>query len=357
MGHQDSVFENSRLNWLQTLRGVAALMVCCFHLRALLNEDYPLGEFLFSNGRLGVPLFFIVNGFIISYTTRAIPGDKPSEVFSFLLRRAIRIIPLYYLATFLWIFITGTFTLYFTEELPQLLLSLLFIPIGDYPPLYLGWTLNFEMFFYFLFGVCLFFGKNRHLVFFTAVLFLVFGYPFLHAQSPFAQDFSFTSVGKSTFAHPFQLLFASGVLLFLIFDKISTLKRYMLWVVPVFLLYFIWHYFKYPHFPFAELLACTLAVFAVLILEKIPFPPPPRFFIKTGDISYSIYLFHPAVIFGMEKLFDAYGMEQSIPGPVHFLVMLIAVWIASFSIHSFIEKRIMVVLGRNRIREIMRPSL
>src|SRR5690625_7758215 len=57
------------------LRGLAALLVVCFHYRYYLNESFPvvdIGDILFSNGAYGVDLFFIISGFIICYFTESI---------------------------------------------------------------------------------------------------------------------------------------------------------------------------------------------------------------------------------------------------------------------------------------------
>jgi exopolysaccharide production protein ExoZ len=130
-----------QLESIQLLRAVAALAVVAHHTP------------LFANGAWGVDLFFVVSGFIICYVT----AESGSQ---FLRKRVIRVVPLYWLGTL------GVFTLALlwpqllnrsTASVEQLVMSLFFIPFEKggvvQPMLFLGWTLNYEMFFYLLFAL------------------------------------------------------------------------------------------------------------------------------------------------------------------------------------------------------------
>ena len=103
-------------------------------------------------------LFFVISGFVIfSLTEHQVIGPR-----RFLLDRLARIAPLYWLATLLaFTAVSLGLPLYGCSSDPLLLLkSLLFIPAYSpnghlWPTLLLGWTLNYEMFFYLLFAVFL----------------------------------------------------------------------------------------------------------------------------------------------------------------------------------------------------------
>lgn len=76
------------------LRGLAALMVVFYHLKATLNNVYAqkdLGDILFNSGAFGVDLFFIISGFIIFYSTEKKESSMPLK---YMLRRFFRIYPL-----------------------------------------------------------------------------------------------------------------------------------------------------------------------------------------------------------------------------------------------------------------------
>lgn len=103
--------------------------------------------------RFGVEIFFIISGFVITHVV----GDARFDAKHFLIRRIWRVAPLYWLTTLLvaamavmmpQIFLTTAF------DLSYFLKSLFFIPdplpgTHDWRPLFkLGWTLNYEIFFY-----------------------------------------------------------------------------------------------------------------------------------------------------------------------------------------------------------------
>ena len=154
---------------IQYLRGLAALSVLVTH--AL---QWPLAEMnivLLKTGRLGVDVFFVISGFIIT----TIAGDGRFNPREFLVRRAFRILPAYWAATFLITILAIAIPAQFRTTIPTtegLIKSLLFIPSLEpkAPLLLLGWSLNFEVFFYLLFA-SLFFLKSEAR---TLVLLVIF---------------------------------------------------------------------------------------------------------------------------------------------------------------------------------------
>jgi peptidoglycan/LPS O-acetylase OafA/YrhL len=158
-----------QLEGIQYLRAVAALMVVLFHLN---THGGPLLKAFTAQFASGVDIFFVVSGFIMLITSqRATP-------FSFMARRIIRIVPLYWLltlATFAAAFLTAH------RHAPiELVKSLLFIPYLDVhgsgivlpiiPP---GWSLNLEMYFYVLFAVTLAAPLRRWAVPILGVVFVI----------------------------------------------------------------------------------------------------------------------------------------------------------------------------------------
>lgn len=148
---------------IQYLRAVAAMMVAYFHT----VEQVPAYEPIFKSYLLGglnlpsgVDIFFVISGFIM------LISNRNSTPLQFALRRIVRVVPLYWVLTAvlcvlaLWrpeLFRTTVVSLrYFVD-------SLLFIPYANpghpgemFPLLVPGWSLNFEMFFYGIFALCLF---------------------------------------------------------------------------------------------------------------------------------------------------------------------------------------------------------
>lgn len=167
---------------IQYLRAFAALSVLTYHL--------PLGS-SFTIGAAGVDVFFVISGFIMWATTE---GRQTSPT-TFLVHRAIRIIPLYWLAT---LGLVGG-AIVIPWLLPNLrptgshvLMSLFFIPHlapdgTTFPVLVPGWTLSYEVLFYILFAAGLLLPVERRQFAVTAALVtLVVAGLILSPRSPLA---------------------------------------------------------------------------------------------------------------------------------------------------------------------------
>jgi exopolysaccharide production protein ExoZ len=154
---------------LQALRALAAWTVVCHHfMQIFFNFHYqgPIGFFFSERGAVGVDIFFVISGLVIYLSTQG----KEMPAGRFLLHRAIRIVPAYWLYTALMGLMLvglGRWLPHAAVDLPHFMLSLLFIPsenpggYGLYPTLNVGWTLNYEMFFYLLFSL-VFTVRQRH---------------------------------------------------------------------------------------------------------------------------------------------------------------------------------------------------
>src|SRR5205085_10567493 len=111
----------------------------------------------------GVDLFFVISGFIMVYASERLFG-APEGGRLFLGRRIARIVPLYWAFCTLylvWVACAAATSGKSLPSLPSVLASYAFLPFdgfGDgFPrPFYtLGWTLNYEMFFYAAFAAFL----------------------------------------------------------------------------------------------------------------------------------------------------------------------------------------------------------
>ncbi|EBV2370670.1 acyltransferase [Salmonella enterica] len=139
---------------IQILRGIAALFVVCFHFRYAVNDIYAqkdIGNRLFEFGSFGVDLFFIISGFIMAMSAR-----KNENLSEFFIKRFFRIYPLYFVVLTLYILLS------FNEySFPQIIKSYLLVPIDyksempyyGYSIMAIAWTLTYEFWFYFIFGI------------------------------------------------------------------------------------------------------------------------------------------------------------------------------------------------------------
>jgi exopolysaccharide production protein ExoZ len=137
---------------IQALRGLAASLVVIAHIFEHPSRGDP--NALLLTGRFGVEIFFVISGFVMTH----VAGEGTFAPGAFAFRRIMRIVPLYWVCTLLVFAVALVAPALFkttTADVKHLVLSLFFIPAPDpqaatdWRPLFkLGWTLNYEMFFY-----------------------------------------------------------------------------------------------------------------------------------------------------------------------------------------------------------------
>jgi exopolysaccharide production protein ExoZ len=287
---------------VQYLRAIAALTVLVTHVL-----QWPLGEMqnvLISTGRLGVEIFFVLSGFIITI----IGGAGRFEPFAFARNRVGRIVPIYWLATFLVVGLATAMPSKFRTTVPTLegiVKSLLFIPsdVPKAPLLTLGWTLDFEMLFYLVFG-SLFFVKSGARAAIITVLFttLMISGRIMTDQSHIQAFYTSLSLLGFVVGVAVGLCYqlgwlqrtswaASGILMFA-----GALSLGVFYYVTLYL-----DQERYLHldqerclplFHASMSFGAMTIVFSLLRLEshgRLPTIPALHFL---GDASYSLYLFH-----------------------------------------------------------------
>jgi len=143
-----------KLQWLQALRGVAALLVVFFHLGphwALVPELAfltPLMHWGFS----GVDIFFVLSGFVVHQSTRELRWGPSLRTYA--LRRCARIY-LTYWPTLALVVVLNLWVLNKPLPGPETIWRsvLLLEPSIDKNWLPVAWSLTYELYFYVLLGV------------------------------------------------------------------------------------------------------------------------------------------------------------------------------------------------------------
>jgi exopolysaccharide production protein ExoZ len=157
---------------IQILRAIAALAVTIAHTHAengwfALYLGHKDNMPTLVTGAAGVDLFFVISGFVMVYSSAKMFGSRCGPA-KFLSRRIVRIVPLYWImTTFLlwyWTHVGNTWAME-RMSVKTVWCSYLFIPCvrpdGSMDPvLGVGWTLDFEMFFYLLFGLIIFWPRR-----------------------------------------------------------------------------------------------------------------------------------------------------------------------------------------------------
>ena len=361
-----------RIDVIQLVRGIAALFVCFFHLKALLNTSTThSGTTLFGGGAIGVPLFFIISGFIMVYTTRKSDGSK-LYIKNFMIKRLIRIIPLYYIMVLFWIFAYDTKLDYFSKDIMTLVKTLCFIPIFDYPfgpaygmpPLKVGWSLNYELFFYIIFGASLFMKRFRWWALFAVFTGLVILFPLLSrgfvSFNP-SFNYHFGLLYLQLITNPMMLYFIMGVVIGILYNSTFSIRskwiQASLLIFPVVL--FLMIYFRVsPVFNnfFVTLFSCCLLVFGLLFFNKDNGIKVPSVFVYLGDMSYSLYLIHPTVIIVLPRFLRLIGIRGNMNGTLHFFVLIVCTLLLSILSYELLEKRVLkrlaTVLTSPRIKKV-----
>ncbi len=92
------------------LRAIAALLVVVVHVGAASGFTFrsSLGQYT-ARGEIGVSVFFLISGFLLyrPFAAAALAGRPGPNVRSYLVRRALRIVPLYWVALVVTYLFTG----------------------------------------------------------------------------------------------------------------------------------------------------------------------------------------------------------------------------------------------------------
>ncbi len=152
-----------RIISIQVCRGLAALLIVGVHLHGIetkfCNTNHTL---LLEHGALGVDLFFVISGIVISSVTIGKFG-RPREAARFLYHRLARIFPI------LWIYTTLALIAYRFQPATiadflhpvNILSSYLLLPSNGRLILLQAWTLTSELYFYLVFFLLLLFVPER----------------------------------------------------------------------------------------------------------------------------------------------------------------------------------------------------
>ncbi len=296
---------------LDGLRGIAILMVLCYH--------YFQNIFLCDLGWSGVDLFFVLSGFLI--TSRLLPYiDNKKSIQKFYWNRFLRIVPLYF--SFLILFFIGWFTLVSKETLAAnpfysrhwwefFIFIQNWIFIYDSTPtarhLMHLWSVATEEQFYLLFPFFILLIKQRKKLLVASVAIMALSAicrcAFFYISENAAE---YGTVYFNTF---FRIdSFACGVILFLLVEKnaspLSTAKitGYLpglvifLMLIPV-LIYRspdkYTAFFSTVGYTFIALIYSYLLFITLLKKSNIVNTITSSGFLRyTGKISYGIYIFH-----------------------------------------------------------------
>lgn len=315
-----------RLHALQYLRAVAALAVVYSH--AVIQVD-SYQQYLLEAGSFGVDIFFVISGFIMIYIA------KPENTFGqFFVNRVRRVIPLYWFFILLMAAILLLMPSVFkatTFDVKALILSLGFIPHWSspnpteaWPIVAPGWSLNFEMYFYLVFALSLFFADRFRIVFITLVITVVFAIAQL------------LNTGESAIAHFFAksmvFEFILGMLLAAAWKRgfrLSSSTAFWLLILAVCLLFL-----KLPIPRIFEYGIPSLLIVAACLFVK---PREYQWGVLLGDASYALYLSHIFVLGVLRNLLPPLLGEGPLAAYLFVVLSLLICTLASVIVHKYVD--------------------
>lgn len=352
---------------IQALRAIAAILVVFCHSEQFTSFAFDVHMVKYLGqcfGNFGVDIFFVISGFIMFYINHDKFG-KPNVVGKFLQRRLLRIFPIYWVITlFVLIFIIPSTmykyalpesqyaTINSVQNLTYLLQNFLLIPSfnHDSQPIATvigpAWTLIYEMFFYYIFGFFLFFNKKfciygLNIIFLLLVLsslmmnLSVFHYQphgFLSFVSFYGNNIIFEFIFGCFLANRYlnnkflntQLAVLSIIFAMFIFVLAYHIPEKHYWELHGFMRFSLIYHIKM----LGGGVPAALLLYGVLSLEARKVIQVPRFLIKLGNASYSIYLFHfPLFIVLLLAMFKKTSEYFLIPGDI----VVLFVWLTCVS--------------------------
>lgn len=353
---------------LQALRAVAAAMVVLHHLREMLGQVFPALARI-EVGAAGVDVFFVLSGVVI---TLAEHGRNDGPV-AFLRRRAQRIVPMYWLT--LWVI--GLMVLAGLSPIGvqpvdgtvgNMLRSMFFVPFerahgAIMPLLGVGWTLNYEVFFYAVVAALLVFPGRMRTAALVAVMVALSGVGVLLRPD---------SVAGKVYCNPILLEFAAGVLLaeaWLRWPAVPGRSQRGAAVAGIALIVLgsVWFIGAARPEGFTFLMRDRVLWFgipavtwvaAAMLLERSGLSLRNRTVQMLGAASYVLYLSHAFVIQIAEKI--VHRLELPIGEPSGAILLAGAIFALAHCVgvglHLWVERPVSAALKPGRGRSAARPT-
>lgn len=320
-------YKMNQLVTIQYLRAVAALMVVIHHARNpavwLFNplENYDAFSY-------GVDVFFVISGFIMFVAAR------DEACYDFLKKRVIRVAPLYWIATVLFVVISTRLNPWpiLFENFGHIMKSLLFIPHFSpsvpekiWPYLIPGWTLNYEMFFYLIFFCGLVVKKPIVVTNFVIGMLFLMGC-LMHFEGAFF----------ATYTDPIMLEFLAGIWIGYLHTRFKLSGWFGFSIIFGFLGLFLLPIIGNGYAVERLLYSSFIVLGAVSVCNISPYN---NILNILGNASYSIYLTHGVISLGVSsrlwRLMPVEGWLQFL-GWIFFSLFISAAVGVLF--HIYIEK-------------------
>ncbi|PIE44029.1 MAG: hypothetical protein CSA50_02285 [Gammaproteobacteria bacterium] len=324
-----------RLAQVEALRGIAALLVVWLHVTELFVQQPKMAgpgfwlfevARLFDFGRIGVALFFAISGFVICSSIKG-------SAWHFVLRRLFRLYPAFWLSVAAGLyFVWGGWQPPVTD--PMVLANITMLPAALGQPAVLGlyWTLETELVFYSLCLLLFLTGRVRN-----PLVYLVISVLLVALAAFFQMSDSWRPALSQWRSMPYHLsIMFWGASFRVFFDNKNSglsFKRYFLSMQSLLLAHTLVVVLPAVWLYLSDLLTnaetafragipylVALAVFyfgcrAELLRNRV--------LVWFGTISYSLYLFHPVVLHGVNSWLMASGPPVLLSNLFLYLIVIL----------------------------------
>ncbi|MGB1294626.1 MAG: acyltransferase family protein [Flavobacteriales bacterium] len=335
---------------LNGLRFIAAAMVILWHIEQFrdvlgLSSNYDFYPQQF--GKLGVVLFFVLSGFLISYLLFVEEKvHKTIFIKEFYIRRILRIWPIYYLLLILSCFVfpyvdfldygwyneksmaNKNFLLYFIF-MPNFAVSLPFISQA--------WSVGVEEQFYLIWPILMKYVKNKYVLLFSVIFIYLFTFIIIkenqqiHLLNKLYPIITWLKIDCMAIGGIFALLlFEKRKVLNFLYSK--SFQIFIYFITTVLLL-------SKEYFPFYQELFAIL--FGIIILNLASNPKTiisleSKKINYLGKISYGLYMYHPLVTLIIIKISIIYNFHEN-RLLVMFLIFSLVILCSHYS-YEYFEK-------------------
>ncbi|WP_087751300.1 acyltransferase family protein [Paraburkholderia caledonica] len=322
---------------IQTLRALAALGVVAFHAEGNV-ATYGWATHFFHQisrfGEIGVDVFFVISGFVMVLVTHGKPPGVASAK-AFIVARIARVVPLYWALTSLFIVlllvVPGAFG-NASLNVGHAVASYLFFPWLNWihvtaPVVGVGWTLNYEMWFYSVFAVSMCLTRYRLLAVaaFLAVM------SALHFVDPGGVAFSF-------YTNPIVMEFVFGTLVGWVYATGRAVPIAVAAAIVVSILaagkVFAPALTETNRFLVFGLPAFAVVVAGLSLENKLRWSALLEL---VGDSSYSLYLTHVFSVPVCVKLLQIFDRQHRMPGDLVCVVVVLASVAVGLASYQWLE--------------------
>jgi peptidoglycan/LPS O-acetylase OafA/YrhL len=339
---------------LDTIRAFAIIIVIISHW----SPENPVKKIFIPAGDFGVTLFFVLSGYLITsilLAAKATGQSKLHIIKNFIIRRCLRIFPVYYLLIIILILLDFPFGKNHLIYILTYTSNFLVIKERTWNSFSHTWSLSIEEQFYLIWPWLILFIRDKYLkyLFISSVLISIISV-FIYVRVLQVHFYPvFTSCCFDAFGIGAAYAYAR-----LKEDRLQKLLKYLRVALPVALLIYFTERIsrslgiRLPIISFERTIDSVICLWIIhgavssknLWIKKNVLEN--KFLNLIGKISYGIYLFHYPLPFffnkGISKLQIVFPSLQNILGNVFFdkILMSILLFILSYLSFEFFEKRI-----------------